>query len=164
MSESEGTLLWVAVPGGRVSGDSAVLRALIVPRLRTAGLVADSVMRRWPDQLAGADIEVTLRSEARPTPRPVSGELHHEADPEVWESFFGTETDMKVTPYHAPDSYDYRHVEHTAAQAKLVTETYTEAAKKVALHGSKATTAQSAIRKKLRETWLDDDPGAPTTH
>ncbi|MEU8567420.1 hypothetical protein AB0C51_03490 [Streptomyces pathocidini] len=153
MSETDDKLLWVAVPGGAVSGGKAVLRVLVVPRLRTAGLVTQSVMDRWPEKLANAPLEVRLRTAADPTPRTAT----HTGTPggpdvQVWDSFFGAGTGMSVKPYQQKDTYDVQKVEPTGAYAEAVVDTYRASAQDMASFG--VSDAQDSVKSHLAR-WLD---------
>ncbi len=130
-------LLWVAVPGGKVQPDGAVLRVLVVPRLSglpdTADLAAYG-FADWPARLAGARLHVERADEppAGPkTPLPAGAELPSvRVDPPAgigpaWAEVFPP--GHTVRAHRPPEPYDPPQVDLSATQSAVIRGLYTDA-------------------------------------
>ena len=127
-------LLWVAVPGGTVKPDGAVLRVLVVPRLsglpETADLDAYG-FADWPARLASAQLRIERADSAPANPAAELPPLvfSRVAPPPgigpAWPKVFPPS--HSVTPHQLPDLYDPPQVDQSATQSAVVRGVYTDA-------------------------------------
>ena len=127
-------LLWVAVPGGTVKPDGAVLRVLVVPRLsglpETADLDAYG-FADWPVRLASAQLRIERADSAPADPAAELPPLVFSRVPPppgigpAWSQVFPPS--HSVTPHQLPDPYDPPQVDKSATQSAVVRGVYTDA-------------------------------------
>ncbi|MFI1620886.1 hypothetical protein ACH4VT_28540 [Streptomyces lydicus] len=115
------SMVWTALPGGRVSAGMAVLRLAIHPRLK--GPLPASELADWPARLPGVPIQITLRHAG--TVKTITPGRRNEARAEVWQALLGS---LPVRPY-APHTFLGTSVEPTSAHAGAVIDTYAATAK-----------------------------------
>jgi hypothetical protein len=120
MSDGD-TMVWLALPGGRVTGGNAPLRLLIVPRLQ--GALADSELADWPAVVRDLTFEAELRTAAGAVTVPATQQ--NEARLGVWQALFGG---LGVHPYQAR-SLGGTTVAPTSANAGKVVDTYAATAR-----------------------------------
>ncbi|MCZ4098447.1 hypothetical protein [Streptomyces sp. H39-C1] len=115
------SMVWTALPGGRVNAGLAVLRLAIHPRLK--GPLTASELADWPRRLPGIPIQITLRNAG--TVKTITPGRLNEARSEVWQALLGG---LPVRPY-APHTFQGTSVETTSADAGAVIDTYATTAK-----------------------------------
>lgn len=113
-------LIWVAIPDGRVSGDKALIRVLVVPRL-VAGHISDVGMSDWPAVLQDTEFLFVTKT---PTGHAVEHQAEYvrEASSDIWKEFFsgtgGNIDPLNLIAHSAPtvnDTYrDLRDVTDTS--------------------------------------------------
>ncbi|CAM3594524.1 hypothetical protein GCM10009865_38550 [Aeromicrobium ponti] len=124
-------LMWVAVPGGTIlrgEESDAVLRVLITPKLKGNSLASHG-MENWPPQsLVNATLLVDLAED-------INGELytvevkppHIQAQPGVWEAFFGPNTIVTSPRKHDPNA-PMVEVDSTSTKAETINHIFTTVA------------------------------------
>lgn len=130
-------LLWVAVPGGTVQPDGAVLRVLVVPRLSGLADTADLAaygFADWPARLADARLHVERADEPPADPKeplPAGAELAIvRVDPPVgigpaWSEVFPP--GHMVRAHQPPEPYAPPRVDLSATQSAVIRGVYTDA-------------------------------------
>ena len=115
------TMVWLALPGGRVTGGNAPLRLLIVPRLQ--GPLSASELADWPEVLRNLAFEAELRTEAGTATVPATQQ--NEARLDAWQALFGG---LSVRPYQAR-TFSGTTVTPTSEHAAKVVGTYAATAR-----------------------------------
>lgn len=115
------SMLWLALPGGRVTGGNAPLRLLIVPRLQ--GPVSSSELAGWPSVVSHLTFQAELRSSTGTST--VSATPRVEARNDVWQALVGG---LAVRPYQAR-TYSGTTVNPTSEFAGKVVGTYATTAR-----------------------------------
>jgi hypothetical protein len=161
--------MWVAVPGGAVRDDVALLRALVVPRL--TGLpddasLADYGMEAWPTLVAGATFAVEVAADATGDPSPldprgVAPQLQH-VRPERWPEVFPP--DLRVRPFGLPPAYAAPVVEPTSMRARQLRQLYAEAAQPGSGNGIRRLAATDLGTSQVVPRPPDEDDFPPPEH
>ncbi len=115
------SMLWLALPGGRLAGGNAPLRLLIVPRL--LGPVSSSELAGWPSVVSQLTFHAELRTTTATTAVPATPRI--EARNDVWQALVGS---LAVRPYLAR-TYGGTTVSPTSEFAGKVVDTYAAAAR-----------------------------------
>lgn len=146
-------LILVPVPGTTSQG-KPVVRVVVVPKLDAARSAAEAGLDDWPTILAAATFQVSLNEGP-----PIDVTATHEADVEVWRSFFRT---LRVDAAAAPEIGDPPEVRATSAEVANVDKTYRAAA---AVDVDPASGSQDdlgvAAARELRDRWSSGDPAVP---
>src|SRR5262245_43990753 len=119
-------ILWVAVPGGKVVGGQAVLRALCVPKLDTVAPQPLSAfgLLDWPAILSATTFTIERSRDAHGAVQPVDGAtLTPAASSDVWRAFFDATT---IVNPRVERTYDAPVVNRTSTNAAKVTGNYKE--------------------------------------
>lgn len=146
-------MILIAVPGSTSEGDP-VVRVVVVPKLDSAPTAADAGLEDWPATLEDATFQVSLNDAA-----PLEVTPTHEADVQVWRSFFGS---LRVDAAGAPEIGDPPVVRATSAEAAEVDKTYRAAADvDVDPDSGGQGNLGAAAARELRERWSSAEPGAP---
>jgi hypothetical protein len=146
-------LILIPVPGTTTEGDP-VVRVVLVPKLDAAPNVAEAGLGDWPATLGEAAFQLSLDDGP-----PLDVATVHEADVELWRSFFGS---LPVEAAAPPEITDPPEVRPTAAEATEVDKTY-RAAAAVAIDPESGTQANlgAAAARELRGRWSSPEPDAP---
>jgi hypothetical protein len=124
-------LLWVAVPGGTIREDGAVLRALVVPRL--SGLPDDSPLSSygladWPMLLNDATLAVEVAASPDSTATVLDDAVRLDGQhvrPALWAKVF--DPGLRVRPFQPPMPYNVPNVDATSDHANVLRRVYAEA-------------------------------------
>jgi hypothetical protein len=154
-------LILLPVPGTTPTG-APVLRVVVVPELDAAASVAASPLADWPSRLGEASFEVGIdiaTPAGTAAPRPLTVQPVHEADSEVWSSFFAA---LPVVSVPTPDIGAAPTVTPTAEQAAAVEATYVAAANAPLTPGAAAPRAfQETVATELTTNWSADETEEP---
>ena len=146
-------LILIAVPGTTSQG-KPVVRVVVVPKLDAARSAAEAGLDDWPTILAAATFQVSLNEGA-----PIDVTATHEADVEVWRSFFGT---LRVDAATPPEIGDPPEVRATSAEVTDIEETYRAvAAVDVDPDSGSQDELGVAAARELRDRWSSAEPAAP---
>jgi len=138
-------ILFVAVPGGRIGADRALIQVVVVPRL--TGPWAEAGMADWAHDVGQATLTVE---------RVVAGQLEmvpvtrlSVPDVDLWRSTFPAGTLLRA---FAATEYDPPAVTPTAQHAEDIGTTYEESAKAIA-GAPDARSGDEQVRRQLQEHW-----------
>ncbi len=146
-------LILIGVPGTTSDGDP-VVRVVVVPKLDAAATVADAGLGDWPATLADASFQVSFDDGP-----PLDVAASHEADVEVWRSFFGT---LRVDAAPKPEIGDPPEVRRTSVEVTDVDQTYRAAAEvDVDPDSGRQANLGAAAARELRTRWSAAEPPAP---
>ncbi|NML65448.1 hypothetical protein HHL22_09550 [Hymenobacter sp. RP-2-7] len=154
-------LLWIAVPGGLTNSNGAqlaVLRVLVVPRLQGSSLASEGLATWPPPGLATATLAVEFGPDAQhPAPPVLVAPPHVQAQPGLWEAFFGPDTPLQ--PARQPAAPASVTVADTGAQAAAINATFSAAAAtKITADPASHAALDQVVREQLRAKWSDDTP------
>jgi hypothetical protein len=140
-------ILFIAVPGGRIGADRALIQVVVVPRL--TGPWAEAGMADWAHDVGQATL---------PVEQVVAGQLDtvpvtrlSVPDVDLWRSTFPAGTLLRA---FAATEYDAPAVTPTAQHADAIGTTYEESAKAIA-GAPGAGSGDDEIRRQLQEHWQD---------
>ncbi len=146
-------LILIPVPGTTSAGDP-VVRVVVVPKLDAAPTAADAGLGDWPATLGAATFQVSLNDGVALDVTPT-----HEADVEVWRSFFGS---LRVDAAAAPEISAPPTVRATSVEATEVDKTYRAAANvEVDPDSGRQAELGAAAARELRDRWSSAEPDAP---
>ena len=156
MSETS-ELIWVAVPGGikrAVEPSVAVLRVVIIPRLLGTSL-ASGGMEHWPPPaLTNGTLAVQFSRSPVAVGRTVNVlPPHIQAQPGLWEAFFGPGTKVTPVPGRAPNVPEVD-VANSSQDAKDIKTTFDTVARTQVTEDSSAA-LDPVIRRELANTWAN---------
>ena len=158
-------LLWIAVPGGLMTSHDAqhaVLRVLVVPRLQGNSLASEGLVTWPPPALATATLAVEFGPDPKhPAPPVLVAPPHVQAQPGLWEAFFGPATTLQ--PARQPTAPASVKVDDTGKQAADINATFSAAAAtKITADPASHAALDQVVRKQLTTTWSRDSPPPPS--
>lgn len=157
-------LLWIAVPGGLTNSPDArcaLLRVLVVPRLQGSSLASEGLATWPPPGLATATLAVEFGPDPKhPAPPVRVAPPHVQAQPGLWEAFFGPDTPLR--PAKQPTAPASVAVAETGKQAAAINATFSAAAATTITPDPASHAAlDQVVRKQLTTKWRDDTPPPP---
>ncbi|MDQ3156785.1 MAG: hypothetical protein M3Q98_08675 [Actinomycetota bacterium] len=146
-------LILIPVPGTTPEGEP-VVRVVVVPKLDAAPTAADAGLGDWPATLGDASFQVSINDGP-----PLDVATAHDADINVWRSFFGS---LRVETAAAPEIGDPPEVRATTADVIAVDKTYRAAAGvDVDPDSGDQPNLGTTAAAELRERWSAAEPEVP---